>query len=691
MLRQATSYDNSRLVMKRRAESSSTMVGVPGDLRARRWDRVWWAGAILALWVFHSWVSFSFAPARIQLADNVDATTGTVSLPLTIPTDVSGGYLVATCRLHNREPHPITIDVRLGSRLLASRSVGAAAVETFRVAWSKTDVSSGDALAFTGSSTNWTLETAQLSNRFGFSRGLLNLEVVPAGQSFPRTPVGSLVLLTLVLIVVGLVGTFPLIGWQHVLALAGAMIGWLVLSAVAIAPIVSRFAIVLSPRTFALCLLLVSGSRLAWMADRASSWFGRTRARHRAAVVACGALTATFFASAVLQTLARYDGNYSGLLHIARDFAQRAPFLQERPALARSLFQYDFGYDGQFAYMMAFDPFLTRFSQQPQRYRDVVDLPPYRYGRVGFSVLTRWLAAGRPEYFPATMVWLIVGAQFVLGWSLASIARSRDRSPWSALLCVTIPGFMASTLFALPEPIAAAAVVSGLFLLERDRLAPATICFGGALLIRETSVLLVAAAIATSWRRLGWRSGWPIAVGALGPMVAWRLYVGWRLMPDFGITAFLPEPGDLTLPFAGLSTLFVAGLRETQPAPEIAAARVFPFLLIGGLALSLWLVRRKAGPMELATAAYGMLAVSLNYGKIWSHVPSGERGTFELFLGLLLLFFASDAGSPASLGSNSKSPAVQSAMKAFFVTVCLYTFLLSPEAGTSRAALLLVR
>jgi hypothetical protein len=551
----------------------------------------------------------------------------------------------------------------------------------FRLVWSRTDASTDETLSFTGSSANWALETLQVSNRIGFSRGLLNLDVVPAGQSFPRTPVWSLILLTLVLIGLGFVETTLLTGWRHILAVSGAAVGWLVLSAVAIAPIVSPFAVVLSPRSFALCLLLLSGKRLAWVAHRAASGYLRTNTRNRRVVAACGALSAAFFASAVLQTRAGYDGNYSGFLHIARDFAARAPFLQERPSLANSLVQYDFGYDGQFAYMMAFDPFLTRFARHPERYREVVDLPPYRYGRIGFSVLTRWLAAGRPDRFPATMIWLIVGAHFVLGWALASIARQRDRSPWSGLLCLTIPGFMASTLFALPEPIAAAAVVTGLLLLERERLVAATMCFAGALLIRETSVLLVAAAIATCWRRLGRQRGWVVVAGALGPMIAWRLYVGWRLMPDFGMTAFLPEPGDLTLPFAGLSTLFVAGLRGTQPAPEMAAALAFPLILIAGLALSLWLVRRISGPMELATAAYAMLAVSLNYGKIWSHVPSGERGTFELFLGLLLVL----------LGSGSSSPPVRSAMRAFFVTVCLYTLLLSPEAGTSRSALLLIR
>jgi hypothetical protein len=73
--------------------------------------------------------------------------------------------------------------------------------------------------------------------------------------------------------------------------------------------------------------------------------------------------------------------------------------------------------------------------------------------------------------------------------------------------------------------------------------------------------------------------------------------------------------------------------------------------------------------------------VSLNYGKIWSHLPSGERGTFELFICLLLVLFTS--------GERPGWP--RPALTGFFALLLVYTFFVAPDAGTSRAALLLIR
>jgi hypothetical protein len=92
-------------------------------------------------------------------------------------------------------------------------------------------------------------------------------------------------------------------------------------------------------------------------------------------------------------------------------------------------------------------------------------------------------------------------------------------------------------------------------------------------------------------------------------------------------------------------------------------------------------VYTRPGAIEIAAAVYAGIAVSLNYEKIWSHLPSGERGTFELFLCLLLSLLASD-GRPAW---------VRQTLTGLFVALAGYTLLIAPDAATSRAALLLVR
>ena len=69
------------------------------------------------------------------------------------------------------------------------------------------------------------------------------------------------------------------------------------------------------------------------------------------------------------------------------------------------------------------------------------------------------------------------------------------------------------------------------------------------------------------------------------------------------------------------------------------------------------------------------LALLLNYSAGFSHLPSGERTTYELFLCLFVLFVVAPA----------QHVVLRRMLAAFFVIVGLYTFGFSPEADIARA------
>ncbi len=521
---------------------------------------------------------------------------------------------------------------------------------------------------------------SELANAHGFSRGIVNLVVLPVDAPFTRAPAWAMVFVALVFLLL-LVGNRTRTTVRYI---TGPAIAFLI--AVGLSPYVTPYRVVLAPRTFALCLLLVCSARVSGV----GAWL-----RQRWTPLLSGALGAAFFASAMLQALGTYGGNYSGFLHLSRDVADRAPFLQERQDLRRSLIVYDAGYDGQFMYLMAFDPFLRRFADRPQEYRSFVDNPPYRYGRIGFSLLTDLVSAGQPERFPATMVWLIIAAHFGLAALLATLAMRHGMSPFAGLWYLAIPGFTSSLMSALPEALAATGIVAGWLCWEARRPMPparaalAALSFAAALLVRETGVILVIAlALAADRRDRGPQRGAPywtrsmlVLAASLAPVCAWRLFVASRLFPDFGWAALVANPGDLGVPFAGLVQLWQAGVGRTQPLPEIAGALVFPLLLTTALVLAVSLLFVRRGPLELAATVYAAVAVSLNYNQIWSHLPSGERGTFELFVCLLLLL----------LESGERPAWVRRTLTGFFFVLAAYTFFIAPDAGTSRAALLLIR
>jgi len=518
---------------------------------------------------------------------------------------------------------------------------------------------------------------AELANARGFSRGLVNLVVLPRDLSFVSAPGWASV---------AVVAGFLVLAWIRppvgLAATAVPVLGATLFALVALSGSLTPYRLVLAPRTFVLGVLLLWTPRLSRIVSsiRARPWITREATVGRLAIFGCGALGAAFYGSAMHQTLATFDGNYSGFVHVSRDVAAHAPFLQDRPELIRSLILYDVGYDGEFFYMMAFDPFLQRFKDHPQRYRAYIDAPPYRYSRIGFSLLTDFASGFDARRFSAAMMWLILACHLALATSLASIAARHGVSPLSSLGYVAIPGFMASLLFGLPEALAAAGLVAGFLAWERGRTLLPGVCFAAALLIRETGIIFIAALLLMTARH-DWRRRTAVAALAILPLVGWRAFVGLRLFADFGWQAVMFNPGDLGVPFEGLAHMWHSAILRTQSAPEIAGAAVYPLLLTLSLALAVCLLWVRRGPLELAAVLYGVIAVSLNYDKIWHHLPSGERGTVELFLCLFLIL----------LTNGTRSTWIDRALTVLFILLAAYSFAVGPEAATSRAALLLIR
>lgn len=513
------------------------------------------------------------------------------------------------------------------------------------------------------------------TNARGFSRGLLNFVVLPAGTPFPR---GSRWLL-LVTIAVGISLVFAATRTRQRRRAAGALeaVALALFVAVLLAPKVTPYAIVLTWRTFVLLTALLFSAPLIQGFSDAYAWF---TPRASLAVATVALLGATFFGAAVLEQARAYDWNYSGFLHVSRAVSDAAPMLQERPDVKASLLVSPTGYDGQFMYLMAFDPFLRRFKDRPAAYRAFIDLPPYRYSRIGFSLLVDGVTLGRPEYFPLAMVWLIVLAHACLAGGLAYLAVLHGHSPWLALAYLAIPSFMPSLLSALPEAIAAGAIVVGLALWLRRRDGAAALLFAAGLLVRETSIVLVAAILLNDVGH-DWRRVLRAAILALFPFVAWRTFVAIRLYSDFGWQAVVPSPGDLGAPFAGLARVWHHAVTHLHTPGEARGALIFPWIVCAAVGVCAWTAIVDPGPIQIAGLIYGLIVVMLEYGHVWSDLSSGERATYELFLCLLLML----------LGLGSERRGIRRAVGTIFVVLALYTLAIAPDASASRAGLLLIR
>lgn len=148
------------------------------------------------------------------------------------------------------------------------------------------------------------------------------------------------------------------------------------------------------------------------------------------------------------------------------------------------------GYDGQFYYRLALDP----FNWSKTAFGITMD-QSYRYTRIGYPVLA-WLASfGQHQLVPFVLVALnlvFVAAMAVLG---GMFARDSGRHALWGLAFVAYFGLVISVGRDTAEPLAETCMLAGLLAYRRERPVLAAVLFAFGAITRET-ILLAPAAIA---------------------------------------------------------------------------------------------------------------------------------------------------------------------------------------------------
>jgi hypothetical protein len=501
------------------------------------------------------------------------------------------------------------------------------------------------------SASQWTLEYLEFSTHHGSSSGALKLIVLPAiSKRYAPPAPGWIAVLWLVLTGILLLPSPPLPRWISALhkTIVGLFILWTGVSL--LSSWVSAYSVIVEVSSFALWLVLLVAPRLyqvsrglaAALATSPATWASIARR-----VLVAALVLACFGAVLERRLHEAFHGNYSGFLRLSRARIDANPMLEGRADVKQSLILEDSpGYDSQFMYAMTFDPFLMRYQNRPAMYQLFIDSPPYRYGRIGFSVLTKILSGDHWNLYPATMIKSILGALALCAFTIAVAARGSGGSAlWGALI-ILVPGFWTSLYMGLPEPVAAAALLSGYLCVRSRQWVAAGLLFAVSILVRETGALLVvclAASLIISGR-------WRVALGLLAmsivPLILWRLYVGWVFFPEFGALAFPKPPDDFGAPFAGMINLWTAVARG-QYWPDLWAMRraslCYSMVVAGGFGLASVLAIKKPSPVTIASAGYGVMAILFNLKNVWVQAVNAERLTSDL---LLTLALASAVGFP---------------------------------------------
>lgn len=258
------------------------------------------------------------------------------------------------------------------------------------------------------------------------------------------------------------------------------------------------------------------------------------------------------------------------------------------------------GYDGQFMYRLAHDP----FNLHPQAFGIRLD-NAFRVGRIGYPALA-WLvsAGGQPTLLPAALMLVSVGALAALAALGASHANAYGLSAaWGVLVCW--PGLLFSVDFDLSEPLEVLLVVAGLMALQRQRPGYAAALLSLAVLTRETALVSVVAV--AFWRIPALLRHRRLQHVDLAWVIPPLIFAGWQLV-CLALIGELPVRSDAGSnaqpPIVGIVRawprwLEIARLHPTETGLHALELTVFAFVVIGALISA---SRRPAGASSVASA-----------------------------------------------------------------------------------------
>ncbi len=289
------------------------------------------------------------------------------------------------------------------------------------------------------------------------------------------------------------------------------------------------------------------------------------------------------------------------------------------------------GYDGQFFYRFALDPFTSAVTD----FGITLEKPAYRHQRILYPLLVWALSLGSPALIPWMMLGVNLFGLCVIGWLGGAYAQSLKRHALWGLAIPFYPGFILTLTRDLAEIVAISFLLGSLLLLKRNRHILAVILICLAALARET-VLLVAvgallAYVATWSRRDGaLREGtmmWGYFAAPVAVILFWQtaLFYNWGAFPVSG------GGGSIGVPFAG----FVSFLLETAQLQtrQMSVWFVELVFIIGFVVVTLLALRLTVAPryVAIAWALYFALGASLTRD-IWNEDWGFLRALSEFYL-----------------------------------------------------------
>lgn len=312
-------------------------------------------------------------------------------------------------------------------------------------------------------------------------------------------------------------------------------------------------------------------------------------------------------AAAVARILTLGHGAPGFLVDAGRTYSNPAHLPADIPVRSGS------GYDGQFLYRLAADPFNLHVHAAGIRLDNA-----FRVGRIGYP-LVAWLLSlgGRAALVPTALLVVGLGSLAALA-ALGSVQARAYGLAWGWGLLICWPGLLFSIDFDLAEPLEVLLVVAGFMALLRGRPGWATAALSLAVLTRETALVAVLAIAVWRLPRLMRRR---VSGADLAWIVPVFVFAGWQLICR-SVTGQVPLTSDTgansQAPFTGIAMAWsdwrhIAKHHPFEAGLHAVEITVLGLIVVAALvvAIKAWLSPRTDGTRSVSSPALWSIATAL--------------------------------------------------------------------------------
>lgn len=258
------------------------------------------------------------------------------------------------------------------------------------------------------------------------------------------------------------------------------------------------------------------------------------------------------------------------------------------------------GYDGEFYYRLALDPFTTRATN----FGITLDNAPWRQQRIIYPLLARMLALGQAGGISAALIAVNLLALCGIGWLGGAFAQALNCHALSGLVLPLYPGFLFALARDTAEILEVSLALAGMWCVMRQRAWRAALFFTLAVLTKETALLAVVGVFAAYvLRQRKTIAPQAFMIPAI-VLAVWHRY----LFNQWGQWPVASGIGNLGWPLMGLLAFISRTMGAATPSQRTLIEAIF-IALFAIAPLIMLRASRTDVPIKLTWLLYGFMAL----------------------------------------------------------------------------------